>query len=629
MRLFVVALVAATIAASEVRGAEPAAQDMTWEAWRSLPVQHGGRRKPLDTLARESLRMISNRASFHDPDTGEQLGPSTLWVKMLLDWQGWENPGHSRLLLLTDWSPEYFHLHKADRWDREPLFRVDNLELRSVLGLEPHAAYVSAEELSAVQIDDVRTDRAIPFATWGRKLAEAEAAGEILSPLESKGLELVNRYWAYQNLRMGRSIEILPIRGSQAQEWMPIGALLTTDFSEATDPGGSLRQAQQLLWHVLAAHRAGDTDAFHTASDAFLTAVAAAGPELGDYANSAEMALEVAYNTWAPFRIAWILMLVAFVGMLLHLGSKWRVFYAAALATFVGALVALFTGFAMRIAIAGRPPVTNMYESVIYVGCGVAIFGLVLELLYRQKYILTAAAGVATVALILADNCPTVLDPALQPLQPVLRSNFWLVTHVMTITLSYAAFALAMGIATITLGYYFARSANQKAIAALSRFTYKAIQIGVLLLATGTILGGVWADYSWGRFWGWDPKEVWALVALLGYLAVLHARFAGWVGHRGLAALSVGCFALVIMAWYGVNFVLGAGLHSYGFGAGGSGPVVTALLLQLAFVMTALGRSRIAGNATIVGHSSTQDISEPVLRSPSGQRETRFAVGRR
>ena len=103
-----------------------------------------------------------------------------------------------------------------------------------------------------------------------------------------------------------------------------------------------------------------------------------------------------------------------------------------------------------------------------------------------------------------------------------MRNNFWLVTHVMTITLSYAAFALAMGIANITLGYYLMRSENRPAIEALSRFTYRALQVGVVLLATGTFLGGMWAAYSWGRFWGWDPKEVWALIALLGYLAVLH-----------------------------------------------------------------------------------------------------------
>ena len=98
----------------------------------------------------------------------------------------------------------------------------------------------------------------------------------------------------------------------------------------------------------------------------------------------------------------------------------------------------------------------------------------------------------------------------------------------------------------------------------LSNFIYRAMQVGVLLVATGTILGGVWADYSWGRFWGWDPKEVWALITLLVYLIPHHGRFAGWVSTFGRVVASVACYLSVIMAWYGVNFVLGVGLHSYG-----------------------------------------------------------------
>jgi ABC-type transport system involved in cytochrome c biogenesis permease subunit len=165
---------------------------------------------------------------------------------------------------------------------------------------------------------------------------------------------------------------------------------------------------------------------------------------------------------------------------------------------------------------------------------------------------------------------------------PVLRNNFWLVVHVMTITLSYGAMALALGLGNITLGYYWKRTRDLATVRALSLFTYRTLQVGVVLLAAGTITGGIWAARSWGRFWGWDPKEVWALVALLGYLAVLHAAYVGWVGYRGLAALAIGCFALVVMAWYGVNYVLGAGLHSYGFGANDSHFYVGgALLLQV------------------------------------------------
>jgi ABC-type transport system involved in cytochrome c biogenesis permease subunit len=107
-------------------------------------------------------------------------------------------------------------------------------------------------------------------------------------------------------------------------------------------------------------------------------------------------------------------------------------------------------------------------------------------------------------------------------------------------------------------------------------FIYAAMAVGVVLVTAGTILGGVWADYSWGRFWGWDPKEVWALITLLVYLIPLHGRFAGWVNTFGLAMLSIVCFSSVLMAWYGVNFVLGVGLHSYGFTEGGGQGIVFA-----------------------------------------------------
>jgi cytochrome c-type biogenesis protein CcsB len=301
--------------------------------------------------------------------------------------------------------------------------------------------------------------------------------------------------------------------------------------------------------------------------------------------------LEVEYNRWAPFRIAWGLMLAATLGCLLSGATGARRLFGVAIVAYVLGLAAMIAGFVCRGLIAGRPPVTNMYESVVYVGAGIALLGLLFAFLNRNRVIVSAAGAAATLALILADSAPLMLDPSLRPLEPVLRSNFWLTTHVLTITLSYAAFALALGLGDIALWHCLVRSTDSAAVAALGRLTYKVLQFGVLLLAVGIVLGGVWADYSWGRFWGWDPKEVWALVALLGYLAVLHARYAGWVGDRGLAALAVACFALVVMGWYGVNFVLGVGLHSYGFGGGGQTFVYGATVLQLLYVAIAAGRT--------------------------------------
>jgi cytochrome c-type biogenesis protein CcsB len=567
--------------------------DFDWKVWQNIPVQNGGRYKPLDTLTRETLRLIGNRSSFPDPETGAVLDPTALCLTMLFEWQGWNHPEREKLLTVMDWRPMYFHLHQPDKWDEAPLLRVDYLELRSLLGMEKSQQHISPLALSRARIEDPQTaGKRILFTGWANRLDGQDAKGVALGTLEKKALELAHRYWTYQNWRMGRGLEILPVQGSQTAEWVPIAQLLLAHFEDSSDPTGDLRQAQQALRAAAKAHDDNDPASFNDAALEMKAALRTLGPERGEYPSAGRMNLEVAYNRWAPFRIAWGALVVAALGMLLHLGSKWKSFYAGSLAIYGLALKALIAGFAMRVVISGRPPVTNMYESVIYVGFGVAVFGLIFELIYRASYILTASAAVSAVALILADNSPTLLDPSVRPLEPVLRSNFWLVVHVMTITLSYAAFALALGIANITLGYFMVRSANQAVISALSRFTYKAIQAGVLLLAAGIILGGVWADYSWGRFWGWDPKEVWALVALLSYLCMLHARFIGWVGHRGLAALSVVCFALVVMAWYGVNFVLGAGLHSYGFGGGGTGWVCLAVVLQLLYAGLAILRSR-------------------------------------
>jgi cytochrome c-type biogenesis protein CcsB len=256
---------------------------------------------------------------------------------------------------------------------------------------------------------------------------------------------------------------------------------------------------------------------------------------------------------------------------------------------FAASLAVMLIGFGLRAAISGRVPVTNLYESVVFAAFGVMVFGLVFGLLARRQYVLAASAVVATFALVLADYCPSVLDPRIRPLMPVLRSNFWLAVHVITIMLSYAAFALAWAIGNITLAYHLVGSRNREAISARARLTYKTLQAGVVLLVVGTILGALWADYSWGRFWGWDPKEVWALITLLGYLAVLHARPAGWIGNRGLVAWSVICFCLVVITWYMANML--PGLHEYGLAAGGQIYVWGAISLQLAYVAAAVVRS--------------------------------------
>jgi cytochrome c-type biogenesis protein CcsB len=250
------------------------------------------------------------------------------------------------------------------------------------------------------------------------------------------------------------------------------------------------------------------------------------------------------------------------------------------------------TGIVLRCMIGGRPPVTNMYESIIWVSFAVSVFGLIFFLRYRTPVYLLAALPATALALMLVHQMPIAMPASIDPLVPVLRDNFWLTIHVLTITLSYAAFLLACAFGHILLFQYAKNPTAARKDAPMHFWLYRVIQLGVLLLAAGTILGGVWANYSWGRFWGWDPKETWALIALLCYITTLHGRLAGWWTQFGLVVASVICFLAVLMAWYGVNFVLGKGLHSYGFGIGGETYVATFVGLDLLFVAFGIWRYR-------------------------------------
>ena len=247
-------------------------------------------------------------------------------------------------------------------------------------------------------------------------------------------------------------------------------------------------------------------------------------------------------------------------------------------------------GMALRVFIQQRPPVGTMYETVIWVPWVALVCAVILEWKKKRGMILICAALVSVLCLMVSDLAPVVLNDSMKPLEPVLRDNFWLLTHVIIIVSSYGAFFLSFILADVVLFHFLCgEKKRRQQIKEGVNAIYRSIQVGFVLLMAGTILGGVWADYSWGRFWGWDPKETWAFIALMGYLAVLHGRLAGWLRDFGVAAGALLSFSLILMAWYGVNFVLGAGLHSYGFGSGGVEWVsgfVALHFLYLGYVMT-------------------------------------------
>jgi len=218
----------------------------------------------------------------------------------------------------------------------------------------------------------------------------------------------------------------------------------------------------------------------------------------------------------------------------------------------------------LRMHLSGRPPVTNLYSSAIFIGWGSALLGLVLERIYKLGVgnIIAAVSGFVTlqIAHILAADGDT-----MEVLQAVLDTQFWLATHVTCITLGYATTYVAglLGIIFIVRGV-FTPSLTPEIARNLTRMTYGTVCFATFFSFVGTVLGGLWADDSWGRFWGWDPKENGALLIVLWNALLLHARWGGMVRERGVAILAIVGNIVVSWSWFGVN-QLGVGLHSYGF----------------------------------------------------------------
>lgn len=235
-----------------------------------------------------------------------------------------------------------------------------------------------------------------------------------------------------------------------------------------------------------------------------------------------------------------------------------------------GALALQLTSLTMRVMISGRAPITNMYETVLFSGFGALLLGLIIGHFKKEKIFIYTGAAYNIITLFMISFANEMLDRSIKPLVPVLRDNFWLSTHVTTIILSYSALALSWVLANIVLfkrKFLKVSSKDEKYYADL---IYTCMKYGTILLAAGIILGGIWADYSWGRFWGWDPKETWSLIVLCIYIAILHGKYTNWIPASRLIYFTAGAFMSVMMAWFGVNYILASGLHSYGFSQGGA-----------------------------------------------------------
>jgi ABC-type transport system involved in cytochrome c biogenesis permease subunit len=243
-------------------------------------------------------------------------------------------------------------------------------------------------------------------------------------------------------------------------------------------------------------------------------------------------------------------------------------------------------GIITRMWLEGRPPVTNLYSSALFVGWGAVLLCLILEKIYRNAVGSVAAGMIGFVTLLIAHHLSLSGD-TLEMMRAVLDTNIWLATHVVVVTAGYSATFLAGFLALIYIVRGVLTQSLDKATAdALARMVYGIVCFATLFSLIGTVLGGIWADQSWGRFWGWDPKENGALLIVVWNAIILHARWGGMVKQRGLMMLAIFGNIVTSWSWFGTN-MLGVGLHSYGFMDAAFYWLVTFVASQVALIALA------------------------------------------
>lgn len=505
---------------------------------------------PLDTYARHLASQVTGRSRWRAGSGPEAYS------------------GREPVELLCD------AMFKPQDLAQRPLIGIENRPFKQRAGLDADRKFFSASEImSSRGIQEILNS-----------FAEVQQVNSSAQPdrQQRMALELQGAASRLMSLGAGDGLAVVP---------GPAGGTFLRAGIAGGDPGTEgVREALAAMGRAYAA--VGPMDA---PVDAYIAAVRAAGTL--DAKSARQVKAEIFYNRHAPWKMTaygYGLALVLF-GV-----SRLTLRRPLLIASFVAGAFGVcehFLGLALRIIILDRAPVSNTYESLLWMGLVGVGLGLVAQLLNRRAWYLFGGVGVALLSVLFSNLVP--LETQTGALPAVLRSNYWLILHVLTVVASYGVLAVAslLGHVYLVKEVLFARKgASTEQPARLSHpliaQTYRSIQLGVLLLTAGTILGGVWAADSWGRFWGWDPKETWALISIVVYFAVLHARYVRWLRDFGLAASAVLGFAAIVWTFYGVNYLMAAGLHSYGFGSGGGSWVAIWALAEILFVVACKLRQR-------------------------------------
>lgn len=539
MRLLLVALFLCLPSHRSTQAQPPTAE--TIRILERLPIQHQGRVMPWSTYAQRVAVQLTGRTRW-----SESRGPEAF-------------AGRDAVALLGDL------MFRADELESKQLIRIDRRPLKEQVGLDVTRRFFSAEELLAnhgllVVADEFRARRQAD-----NKLRPSRDERAAIEVQESLSLFVMFASEA--------PLAIVP--NSESETFLRASA-------SSADPGAEHVQAAmqdlRAAWGTPQAPAAASALASEVAPIAERSAV------------TKRVDLEVFYNHHRPWRWA----AVACGLSILALGVGWltrsRFAYVAAGLLIAWAVAEQVLGLGLRIAILGRAPVSNTYEALLWMGLVSIAVGLAAQALSRRSWYLAGGLTASMTAILFAMLVP--LEDQTNTLPAVLRSNYWLILHVLTIVASYGALLLAAVLGHIYLvKNVLMRRHDAAPQSRLIVQVYRTTQIGLVLLTIGTILGGVWAADSWGRFWGWDPKETWSLISIVVYFALIHARYVGWLRDVGLAAASIIGFMVIVWTFYGVNYVMASGLHSYGFGSGGEMYVALWAAAELAFIIICVLRA--------------------------------------
>jgi ABC-type transport system involved in cytochrome c biogenesis permease subunit len=597
-------------------------------AFQSLPVQEGGRIKPLDTYARFLLLRMHGKQSIA---VDHVLLPEVKKLKAT-EW------------LLISW-------FRPDIARDLPLFVVDNSQAVGEIGVDPKGlrdryswneivkgkeelvkraqAYgeIEQDQLTGVQrnvIDLARNffdfDAVSDFMTaartdWNKEVSAilpAELAkgitgggnitvwelaiklGDLIrdqSKMEALGEEARGKLlelFINTTLRPGKTLAFIPPDDTKNDTWLQVEQTVTSLMREGKIPEGELRisKAKDALYPASL-----KADTFKTAVNTFVGDVRHVAEKRGELKH---VDREVTYHRqdYFTYALVWYMLgfLVALIGLVAPQSSLAKWAGRVAWVSLVLAVGYNIWGITQRCIINERPPIATLYETIIFITACIAVVGLFVEKFTRQGVGLVVAGFVGALGMFMANRFMALDARDTMPtLEAVLITNFWLATHVTCINIGYAGAMLGSFVSMVYVIYrLFVR--GEKVVEfrrLLTRITYGIVCFGVLFALVGTVLGGIWANDSWGRFWGWDPKENGALMIVLMGLIILHARMGGYIREIGMHALSLLLGAITLFSWFGVN-QLSIGLHSYGFTAGISMALNTGYSIKGIFILACL-----------------------------------------